>query len=304
MQSLAFQKSLNQNNTNPNTLYTEQLNVQVTTQTQILVTTKDITQLMQQINGVQIPTIFDLMGGLLILPPNKNYKQLVISTNSVTLRNGTLCLGSKAADNGAILFASGRKITFENIIITGGRRGLSLKNGSSVAMLDCAIRNNLCCLFIAGGPAVKTRTTLVASNVKLSGGFAGAGLNMEGGHVTLRNCEVCEGGSRSFHVFPECETNESMNSGVESAIYVRGFNSSLKCRGMKCISNKRGGLLIYNGGTAMLTSCSFNCNIEHDLAVDGATSVAVFAACKFDKQPVVRNGGRVMYEYLVRHIYV
>lgn len=228
------------------------------------------------VNSTKSPKIFDFGGKEIRLHSKKDQ---TISASNITLRNGTIVLGSEPMEVGPILSITGKNVTLEDITITGGKRGLWVKPGSSVTLLNSHIRDARCCIMIGqDGKSTLAKAVLVARNLTLTG-FTNTGLALiKAGNVTLTGCKI---------------------SGSSLAVCISGSESLLTSTGLKCVGNKGRGLLCYGGGRAKMTASVFHQNWEYDVCVEDQGSLVECISCGMDKPPVTIKRGDVRHSFLV-----
>lgn len=209
---------------------------------------EDLTRLLFEINAVSCPTLFDLCGA--VVRCNGTVVNTITASN-ITLCNGIIILAQGADMYGPLLLIEGNDILFENIEIHGGRRGISVRPGGSVALRNCVLRGMLCGLH-AGNQLNRTtilakkifareqRATLTAYRVRVIGCKGASVLLSTGADVELKECEISGG----LHML--------------ASIHVTSRDTYLRAVRSSCTGGKGYELVCSNGGRAVLTDCAFS----------------------------------------------
>ncbi|MEW5316115.1 MAG: hypothetical protein WDW38_007501 [Sanguina aurantia] len=95
-------------------------------------------------NGVSVPAIYDFGGAEITL--SVPCRDQFLTCSNVTIRNGTIIIANSSTQTDPMFVVTGTSVTFEDIVISGGRRALWVKPGSSVTMNHCTLRNARNCL--------------------------------------------------------------------------------------------------------------------------------------------------------------
>lgn len=251
------------------------MTAQVSESDLVQVTTRDLSDFLSQVNAALSSTVFDLCGGEIRFSGGAD-EQLAITKSGITIRNGTIWLASGAEQDGPILHISSKQLTLMNVVITGGRRGLSLTSGSSVILSDCSMTHQWYGLSVGEATDAANQATLIACGLKLSG-FVDIGLAVFGGSVNLTDSVL----------------DSSNCTGI--GVTVNGKGSAFRSANMRCFNNHNGGLLCSMGGKAFLVDCSFYANAIYDVYVLGKGSCVTLTACDLSKEPSVSKGGKISY---------
>lgn len=264
----------------------------------IWVSDTDFRVLLRQVNGFcQIstrPVIFDLGGHEIHCVSGE--KQLYLTGSNVTLRNGTIHLGTSPSER-FNLFVDGRNVNFDHVTIKGAERGLSVRPGSSVTMRECEVQDAMWGLVVgsvpgadpANGTAPGTRASLAAHNVKISG-FHRIGLDLQpAADVQLTNCVISGGMGNPALVQPFV------------GMYVSG---KLNAKGLVCTGNAQQGLRCFAGGSVVLEGCTFDScpDAEMELEVLDAGSTVQLCYCMLSMEPTKHKGGKAFNRTLVSFI--
>lgn len=239
----------------------------------------DLTSFLKVVNNAHSPTIYDL-GGLEMRFSGGKGEQLEISRSGITICNGSIWLADNGVEDGPVILVSSQQLLLEKLLITGGKRGLSLNPGSRVTMRDCEMTNQRRCVHL-GPESPWNEAMLIASGVKFSS-YSTAGLSVDGGHASLTNC-VFDG-----------------NTSKGTAVTLIGSHCVLEASGVRCINGKAGGISCSQGGEAFLDRCSFQGNAKYDLQVMDEDSCVVLTACDMELKPKTCDGGTVIYNTKVR----
>ncbi|MEW5300434.1 MAG: hypothetical protein WDW36_003364 [Sanguina aurantia] len=225
-----------------------------------------------------LPTIG--AGGRLV----KKYEGPVSHMRNVTIRNGTIIIASSSTQTDPMFVVTGTSVTFEDIVISGGRRALWVKPGSSVTMNHCTLRNARNCLMVGLDRKSDATATFLANDLTISG-FTNTGLSLEkAGHMRLTDCTITGGAARAPSTLAAC---------------VNGLDSRLQATRLRVVNNLGRGLLCFNGGGAELIESTFfgNGNVlytnaeYYDVCVEHVDSLVELTLCELERPPVLREGG-------------
>lgn len=238
----------------------------------VAVTTSNLNELLSMVNNASRPTVFDL-GGQRV--HGLGSQSVLMDARNMTLRNGTIILGSSPTEKGSSLCVRGANVELENIVIIGGHVGLWVRPGATVTLRNCEIQGSYIGVWVGSTDiaAVSVQTQaedseLTASDLKVSGCGKGSGFTVgRGGSAMLTDCAFTGGGGHGMLVFG---------------------NGPTRLTAKRCVSsgNQGKGVVVQAGAVAGMTRCSVTGNKEGSLMVRGVGSITSLGECTVDPKPM------------------